>query len=122
MTEEYKIIFVWTAESPRSVDIKNVIQKSPYVNIISLVCADDSKVRNYLLYGKYPQASVPVFIIVRNGVPEFYQLKDEKKVMNKASELLDLLHSEETMTDGTASVARSSVTNLSFPSHMGEDI
>lgn len=116
MAEEYKIIFVWTEESPKSVQIKNIIEKSPFSDVISLVSADNPAVKNFLLYGRYPQASVPVFIVVRNEVPEFYQMKDEKKVMNLASLLLESLHRDEIMTEAS-SVAHSSVTNLSFSSH-----
>lgn len=117
--ESRGIIFVWTSASKESVAIKNIIEKSPFANVIGLACADDPRISNRLLYGKNPCAIVPIFIVVNNGEPTFYQLKDEKKVMNMALELLEGLAQDEVNMTRDPST-RSSVTNLSFSSNMDE--
>jgi hypothetical protein len=58
-----KIIYVWTKKVPNSLKIKKMFEESMYGQLITFISADSAEVRNMLIFGKYPQAVVPVFIV-----------------------------------------------------------
>lgn len=64
------IVFVYTENSPASVEVANLINNSNYSNVISVVSADNAKARDHLRFGKYQLSSVPAFLVIEtvNGV------------------------------------------------------
>jgi len=121
MEKEYQFIFFWTNSSPGSIKIKSIIENSEYNKIFTLACADKKEIRNSLLFGKYPQATVPLFAIVEDGKPTFYKPEDARKVFNLAGPLLEHLKKDDILSERGLSVANSSVMNLSFSSVANEE-
>jgi len=88
-----KIIFVWTEKVKSSIEIKKKFENSGYGQLISFVSADSADVRNMLLYGKYPQIMVPVFIVQESDGQKqktsFYQLAEIDKIFALMDQLLE---------------------------------
>lgn len=114
MEKQVQIVFFWSSKVKRSVEIKDIINKSPYGDVIDTISADNVEVRNRLMYGKHPQATIPIFMVVENGSPTFYSVNDWKKIMNLTKGLLENLNEEEVFTEATASNISHSIANLSF--------
>lgn len=86
--EECSIIYIWTAKVPASKNIAECITHSNLADVVTLVCADSPDVRNHLLYGKTPTSIAPGFVVIRNGVYEFYPPARTSRALQIAKQLL----------------------------------
>lgn len=92
-TATIKIIYVWTQKVPGSLSIKKKFEESIYGNLMTFICADSADVRNTLMFGKYPQMTVPIFIIQESDgtkqTTNFYQQAEIDKVFAILDSLIE---------------------------------
>lgn len=85
---KFAFYYFYSSQVPESVKFAEELKKSPFGDVIMPVSTDNSMIRNLLLFGKYPQATIPFFMIQNNDQATFYQMKDIAKVLGLARRLV----------------------------------
>jgi len=87
---ELALSYYYSASDPNSKVLADKISASPFGDLISLVNIDNVQVRNYLLYGNYPQSTVPFFMSQdsTNSKVSFYSVDNSFKFFDLAARIL----------------------------------
>ena len=104
MANPFTLAYFWTNMDPESQKVAEIINKSQYGQVISTLSVDSPEVRNLLLFGRYPQASAPFYIVQEGSNFYSYPPSQARKVFNLAEKLIDKVNKAQ----GSPSSSRSS--------------
>jgi hypothetical protein len=116
MSNPFTLAYFWSNKDPESQKVAEIINASPYGEVISTLSVDSPDVRNLLMFGNYPQASVP-FYIVQEGSNFFsYPPSQARKVLNLAEKLIVKVNRNKNSSESSSARSSEKLGSLGYVS------